>query len=396
MEPIKVLMFGWEFPPNFVGGLGKVTYHLSNALANLGIKISLILPVKGKSSNLKIIPTNFISVKGIKTLLSPYLDEKAYQHLYFLSEREAKIYSRNLKEEVERFTKKGVEIAKRENFDLIHCHDWMTFPAGVKTKEFSGKKLILHVHTTEFDRSCGGYNPFVYDIELNAFNKADKIIAVSNYTKNKIIEGYGISESKIDVVHNAIEFDGIKKNKTYNRKKIVLYLGRLSMHKGPDYFIKAAKKVLEHRDDILFVMAGSGELLPKMIDLACSLGIGDKILFTGRLKDREVKKIYEAADLYVLPSVSEPFGITALEAASNGVPVITSKNAGVREVLTNCLEADFWDVDEIANKIISVIKYKPVKEEITNNAYHELEKISWMKQASKVMNIYNSLLKDIN
>jgi len=389
MKDIKVLMFGWEFPPHTVGGLGKVTYHLSNALADLGVKISLILPIRGKSNNLKIIPTNLISIKGIKTFLTPYLNERSYQYQL---EKEAKIYV-NLRDEINRFTKRGVEIAKQENFDIIHCHDWMTFPAGIETKKFSGKKLILHVHTTELDRSCGGCNPFVYNIELNAFEKADKIIAVSNYTKNKIVEGYGISKDKIEVVHNAIEFNGEKKNKKSKRKKIILFFGRLSLHKGPDYFIRAAKKVLDYKKDVLFVMAGSGELLPEMIDLSCNLGIGDKILFTGRLKEDEVEKIYEIADLYVLPSVSEPFGITVLEAASNGIPVIISKNCGVKEILNNCLEVDFWDVDEIANKMISVLEYEPVRMEITENAYRDLEKISWKKQASHVLNIYNSLLR---
>lgn len=389
MKDIKVLMFGWEFPPHIVGGLGKVTYHLSNALADLGVKISLILPIRGKSNNLKIIPTNLISIKGIKTFLTPYLNERSYQYQL---EEESKIYV-NLRDEINRFTKRGVEIAKKENFDIIHCHDWMTFPAGIETKKFSGKKLILHVHTTELDRGCGGCNPFVYNIELNAFEKADKIIAVSNYTKNKIVEGYGISKDKIEVVHNAIEFNGEKKNKKSKRKKIILFFGRLSLHKGPDYFIRAAKKVLDYKKDVLFVMAGSGELLPEMIDLSCNLGIGDKILFTGRLKEEEVEKIYEIADLYVLPSVSEPFGITVLEAASNGIPVIISKNCGVKEILNNCLEVDFWDVDEIANKMISVLEYEPARMEITENAYRELKKISWKKQAFYVLNIYNSLLR---
>jgi glycosyltransferase involved in cell wall biosynthesis len=273
MEPAKILMFGWEFPPHTIGGLGNVTYNLCNALANLGTKIILILPIKGECNNLKIIPTNFVSIKGIKSLLSPYLCEETYHYQYLLDDEEAKIYAGNLKDEINRFTKRGVEIAKHEKFDIIHCHDWMTFPAGMQTKEFSGKPLILHVHTTELDRSCGGCNPFVYNIELEAFNKADKIIAVSNYTKNKIIKNYNISKDKIEVVHNAIEFDGIEKNKPCNRKKIVLYLGRLSMHKGPDYFIRAAKRVLDYKKDILFVMAGGGELLPEMIDLACNLGI---------------------------------------------------------------------------------------------------------------------------
>ncbi len=389
MAPMKVLMFGWEFPPYSVGGLGKVTYYLSNALTKLGTKISLIVPIKGKSDKLKILPTNLITIKGINTLLSPYLTEKSYQ--YLLSEEEAKIYGGNLKEEISRFTERGVELAKEEDFDVIHCHDWMTFTAGIKTKENSGKPLILHVHTTEFDRSCGGCNPYVYDIEAEGFSKADKIIAVSNYTKNKIIENYNVDENKIEVVHNAIEFDGPPNRKSPQRKKVVLYFGRISMHKGPDYFIKAAKRVIEHDKDVVFVMAGAGELLPEMVNLACDLGIGDKLLFTGRLKDEEVKYIYNSADLYVLPSVSEPFGITVLEAASNGVPVIVSNNSGVKEVLSNCFTVDFWDTEEMANKILSILKYSGIKEEMADNAYKELKNISWDNRAVEINNIYKSI-----
>ncbi len=390
MTPMKVLMFGWEFPPYSVGGLGKVTYYLSNALTKLGTKISLIVPIKGESDKLKILPTNLITIRGINTMLSPYLTEKSYQ--YLLSEEEAKIYGGNLKEEISRFTERGVELAKEEDFDVIHCHDWMTFTAGIKTKEFSGKPLILHVHTTEFDRSCGGCNPYVYNIEAEGFSKADKIIAVSNYTKNKIIENYDVDENKIEVVHNAIEFNGgANNNKIHQRKKVVLYFGRISMHKGPDYFIRAAKKVTEYDKNIVFVMAGGGELLPEMVNLACDLGIGDKLLFTGRLKDEEVKNIYNSADLYVMPSVSEPFGITVLEAASNRIPAIVSNNSGVKEVLNNCFTADFWDTDEIANKVLSILKYSSIKEEMVDNAYKELKNISWDNRAVKINNIYNSV-----
>lgn len=387
---MKLLMFGWEFPPYIVGGLGRVTYHLTKALANLGINITLVLPIKcGEESTIKILPTN-ISIKRIKSLLTPYITEENYQ--YIIEDEDVKIYGSNLKEAVKKYTEKAFEIAKLENFDIIHCHDWLTFPAGIKLKEFTGKPLVLHVHATEFDRSCNGCNPFVYNIELEGFKKADKIIAVSNYIKSKIVSNYNISGNKVEVVHNAIEYDGIKKSKPYNEMKIVLYLGRFSMHKGPDYFIKAAKKVLEHRNDVLFVMAGTGEMLPEMINLACSLDIGDKVLFTGRLSDEEIKQLYEIANIYVLPSVSEPFGLTVLEAVSNGTPAIISKNSGVKEILTNCLEVDFWDSEEIANKILSILRYHPLEEEIIENAYRELERISWEKQAEKVFNIYKSLL----
>jgi glycosyltransferase involved in cell wall biosynthesis len=381
-------MFGWEFPPYSVGGLGKVTYYLTKALSDLGVRISLVLPIRGKSKRIKIIPTN-VSIKTIRTILNPYLNEEEYLNL--LEEEEAKLYGSNLKEEMERFKKKCLEIVKNEEFNIIHCHDWITFPAGIKAKEISNKPLVLHVHATEFDRSGGKCNPWVCDIEKEAFEKADKIIAVSHYTKNNIVNNYFIDPSKVEVVHNAIEYRGAS-NKKVIKKKIVLFLGRLTLQKGADYFIRAAKKVLEKRRDILFVIAGSGEMFPKLVDLACNLGIGDKVLFTGRLSDKEVNKIYEIASVYVMPSVSEPFGLTALEAISRGTPVIVSKNSGVREVIKHCLEVDFWDVDELANKILSTLEYYPLREELVENSYRELKKLSWKNQGKKVLEIYKSLI----
>ncbi len=390
---MNLLMFGWEFPPYVIGGLGRVTYCLSHALSSLGIKITMVLPInKGcNEEKIKLIPTN-VSVKEIKTMLNPYMSEEEYQQI--LEGHDAKIYGGDLKEAIEKYTARAVEIGKKEDCDIIHCHDWMTFPAGIKLKKESGKPLIVHVHATEFDRSGGGYNLFVYKIESEGFKEADKIIAVSNYTKNKIVENYNIDENKIEVVHNAIETKIKKKRKPYSKMKIVLYLGRFSIQKGPDYFIKAAKRVLDYRNDVLFVMAGTGELLPQMIDLACALNIGDKILFTGRLSDEDVQRIYENTDIYVLSSVSEPFGLTVLEAVSNGVPTIVSKNSGVREVLKNCFEVDFWDTEEMANKILSVLRYRILEEEITKGAFSELKEISLEKQASKMIGVYNSLLRD--
>ncbi|MGC9310541.1 MAG: glycosyltransferase family 4 protein, partial [Candidatus Aenigmatarchaeota archaeon] len=383
-------MFGWEFPPHSVGGLGNVTYNLTNSLADLGVKITLFLPVKGESETLRIVSTG-ISVSNVDAAFMPYMSESEYSQS-IMDERmkccpdntktggnlsinplalkgNAMLYCGDLFAELERFARVCGGLIKNEEFDVIHCHDWLTFRAGVLAKEISGKPLIFHVHTTELDRSCGGRNQRAYDIEKECFGKADRIIAVSNYTKNKIVKGYGIDPNKIDVVYNAITFNGQRKNKPWNNKKIVLYFGRISLHKGPDYFIKAAKKVLEYENNVVFVVAGGGELLPKMIELACFLGIGDKVLFTGKLSDEEVEKIYEAADIYVMPSVSEPFGITALEAASHGTPIIISKNSGAKEVLRHCLEVDFWDTDEMANKILSILKYPPLQKEMAANAY---------------------------
>jgi len=382
-------MFGWEYPPKFIGGLGKVTYELCDALAKKGIDITLVLPIRGSSNKITIIPTN-ISVIGVKTLLNPYLTKKTN---YLFTTKENELYSGNLYDEVEKYTKKCIEIIKDVDFDIIHCHDWMTFKAGVLAKKYSNKKLILHVHSTEYDRSIGSCNPYVYSIEMEGFKNADKIIAVSEYTKRKLVEVYNINKNKINVVHNAVIFDGnIRKRISNSKNKIVLFLGRLSLQKGPDYFIKSAKRVLEYYKDVIFVLAGDGELLPNLINLSCELGIETKMLFTGRLSDEEVHELYSIADLYVMPSVSEPFGLTALEAASKGVPIIISKNSGVREILRHALEVDFWDIEELTNKIICALNYLPLKECIIENTYQTLPDISWDKQADKLINIYNNLL----
>lgn len=382
-------MFGWEFPPYSVGGLGRVCYHLTNTLADKGINISLVLPVKGESNKIRILSSN-LSLSPVRTILSPYLSRETYQVLKS-HQRDNYLYGGNLKEEIERYTSECKKIIRGERFDIIHSHDWMTFKAGILAKRLYNKPLILHVHTTEFDRSCG-FEPYeyAYKIEKEGFEIADKIIAVSSFLKNRIINNYGIDEKKIEVVHNAI--DSEKKLIVKEGKKIVLYLGRITLHKGPDYFVRAAKRVLDFYDDVIFVMAGGGELLPKMIELSCELGIGDKILFTGYLTDEEVEKLYQLADVYVMPSVSEPFGLTALEAATNGTPVILSKNSGVKEVLKNSLLVDFWDVNDIANKIISVLAYRPLKECLIEESAKELQNISWEKQANKIISIYKELI----
>ena len=384
---MKILMFGWEFPPHNVGGLGRVCYELTKSLAKHDMNITLILPVNIKSPEfMKIIPTN-IEIKEIQSPLNPYMNQMTYQKLF----KYFKMYGSNLYDEVERYTNRCKSIIKDINFDLIHAHDWMTFKAAVHAKQFSGKPLVLHVHTTEFERSCGlGQNKYAYEIEKHGFEHADLIITVSNFERENIAKNYGVDRNKIRVVHNATNpvknKDKIKKN-----NKIVLYLGRITLQKGPDYFIRAAKKVLSVHPDVTFVMAGDGELLPDMINLACELGIGDKVLFTGFLSENDVYKIYQIADLYVMPSVSEPFGLTALESLTNETPILISKTSGVSEVLNHYLKVDFWDIDEMANKIISVLKYKPLGECLAENGCKEVNNLSWDAQTKKVIDIYKEL-----
>jgi glycosyltransferase involved in cell wall biosynthesis len=271
----------------------------------------------------------------------------------------------------------------------------MTYTAGIAVSAMSGKPLVVHVHSTEFDRSGEHVNQMIYDIEREGMHRADKVIAVSYYTRNIIISRYGVSGDKVEVIYNGVEHNGtwslggtgIKKN-----EKIVLFLGRITMQKGPEYFLHAAKKVLEVMDDVKFVMAGSGDMMYRAIELAAELGIGHKVLFTGFLRGEDVRKIYEMADLYVMPSVSEPFGIAPLEALDYDVPVIISKQSGVSEVLTHALKVDFWDVNEIANKTIAVLKYPPLQMTLKSHGNFEVRKLRWRDAAEKCSRIYKETL----
>jgi len=400
---MKVLMFGWEFPPFNSGGLGTACFGLTKGLANQNIEVTFVLPrrVDLNVDFLKIIyGDDENSIKKsyfVNSLLQAYSTSKEYEERLF-NEKKDTIYGSNLFEEVERYGAIGEKIASSEEFDIIHAHDWLTYKAAISAKKVSGKYLVIHVHATEFDRGGGNnINQYVYDIEKRGMEEADKIIAVSNFTKQKIINHYGISSDKISIVHNAVEFENyaveqmheLKKN-----KKIVLFLGRLTLQKGPDYFVSAAKKVLEFYPEVVFVVAGSGDMEHSIIKKVAEMGISDKFIFTGFLHGKDIKKAYHMADLYVMPSVSEPFGITPLEALTCGTPVLISNQSGVSEVLTHCLKTDFWDVDEMTNKIVSVLRYDELKNSLKNNGLQEVQKFDWNEPAIRCIDIYNKLLKD--
>ena len=303
------------------------------------------------------------------------------------------MYGASLFEEVYKYSEVAKDIALSEDFDIIHCHDWMTFQAGINAKKIKNKPLVVHVHSTEFDRTGGnGVNQHVYDIERYGMEYADFVIAVSNFTKNKIIKHYGINPEKIGVVHNAIELkdDAVFEIKKY--EKVVLFLGRITLQKGPDYFLYAAKKVLDYDPDVKFIIVGSGDMERFIIEKAAELGISKNVLFAGFLQGNEVSKAYKMADLYVMPSVSEPFGITALESIRNGTPVLMSKQSGVSEVIKHCLKADFWDVDDIANKILAALHYKALHQTLKEHGSLEIKKFNWDEPAKKCINIYNKLI----
>jgi glycogen(starch) synthase len=417
---MKTFMLGWEFPPFISGGLGTACYGLTKAMDALGIKVTFVLPkahTGHSSGHVKILSNPSITESGISTgfknlkfltitsSLKPYINASSYRYRSIHSKfgsgaglkqsRDIDNYSTDMYLEVCRYAEKAAKIAETEDFDVVHAHDWMTYPAGVAVSRMSGKPLIVHVHSTEFDRSGRNVNQMVYDIEREGMHAASKVITVSNFTKGLIVKHYGIAPEKVEVVHNAVETDGSNSSSRFDedkKDKIVLYLGRITMQKGPEYFLAAAKKVLEVIQNVKFIMAGDGDMTPRIIELAARLGIGHKVLFAGFLRGDDVKKAYQMADLYVMPSVSEPFGIAPLEAMRQNVPVLISKQSGIAEAVVHALKVDFWDINEMANKIIAVLRRPPLKTTLCSNGFLEARKFRWEDSARKVKKIYEETM----
>ena len=306
-------------------------------------------------------------------------------------------YAGDLFAEVQRYAALAAEIARGETFDVVHAHDWMTFPAGLAVAGIKGVPLVVHVHSTEFDRSGLAVDQRIYDIERRGMHGAMKVVAVSHLTKNLVTHHYGIDPGKVEVVYNAIEtapglsFDP-EQYSIHTDEKIVLFLGRITMQKGPEYFLAAAKRVLDVMDNVKFVMAGSGDMIRRTVEMAASMGIGHKVLFTGFLRGPDVEKVFKMADLYVMPSVSEPFGIAPLEAMSHDVPVIISKQSGVSEVLSHALKVDFWDVNEMANKIVAVLRHPPLASTLRQHGSFEVKRLSWTDSAKACLAIYQQAM----
>ncbi len=313
----------------------------------------------------------------------------------FVATSSGEIYASDMVRDVQNYKNTVLEIATEEDFDVIHAHDWMTYTAGIAAAALTGKPLVVHVHSTEFDRSGLHVNQWIYDIERAGMHAADRIVAVSHLTKSTCVSRYGVPGDKIEVVYNAVEMNGTM-GRNGNRlpaaigreEKIVLFLGRVTMQKGPDYFLSAARKVLDVMPNVRFIIAGSGDMIRRTVEMAVNMGIGHKVLFTGFLRGDDVAKVFKMADVYVMPSVSEPFGIAPLEALSHDVPTIISKQSGVSEVLTHVLKVDFWDVDEIANKIIAVLRHPPLRETLKQHSSLELRKLSWLDSAKQCVKVY--------
>ncbi len=406
---MQVLMFGWEFPPINSGGLGVACHGIVEGLVHHGQQVYLVLPKvipemqQFDSGVFKLLDAHQsggkVKTMAIKSsLYSPYATTESYRT--FLEKINAdstdrSLYGSNLFEEVYRYAAKGAAYAQKVPHDIIHSHDWLTAEAGIQAKLLSGKPHVMHVHATEFDR-CGGHpNQQVYEMERRGMEHADRVIAVSDFTKQMLVKHYGIPAHKIDVVHNAVKANYKQYQKTHhlnNYDQIVLFLGRMTMQKGPDYFLKMAKKVLETNPNVKFVMAGDGDMMEQVISMSAGLGIERNVLFSGFLKGDEVARAYQSADLYVMPSVSEPFGIAPLEAIRNGAPVLISKQSGVSEVIRNALRADFWDIDEMANQVLAVLQYPALHQTLKEKSMVEVDRMSWMDRAKDIINSYQRAL----
>ena len=424
-------MFGWEFPPHISGGLGTACYGITRGMASIpDLDVLFVVPKAfGDEDTSKvegIIGANDISIYNkrirysqmskqldyieVDSQLVPYVDPDDYYKLkslnvgdgfkYFQTDEQGKFhfsggYGSRLLEEIRNYAVIGNIIAQENTFDVIHAHDWLTYPAGIAAKEASGKPLVIHVHATDFDRSGGSVNPVVYDIEKRGMEASDKIIAVSNLTRNTVIEKYGIPADKVVTVYNAV--DPIKSEfNNFSPKgvdeKIVTFLGRISMQKGPEYFIEAAYKVLQKMDNVRFVMAGSGDMMEKMVRRAASLKIMDKFSFTGFLRGQDVYSMLKMSDLYVMPSVSEPFGISPLEAMQSEVPVLISYQSGVAEILTYAIKTDFWDIDAMADAMYGVLNYPSLGKMFAKYGKEEVDSLKWENSAKQIKKVYDSVL----
>ncbi len=396
-------MFGWEFPPHNSGGLGVACYGLTKSLSRTNVSVTFVLPKKlgGLEHDfLKIVFANIrnIKLRSITSIIHPYITAELYDE-YLLKTPEHELYGLNLFDEVRRYGLQARLIAMEEDYDVIHAHDWLSFRAGIEAKRVSGKPLVVHVHATEFDRTAGNPNQYIYEEERRGLHAADCIIAVSQHTKNVIVEHYGILPERVMVVHNGIDHQEHRHhlplalaNIRTQGKKIVLFVGRITIQKGPDYFIKVAKRVLEYAPDTLFVISGTGDMEHQIIRLASDLGLGDKIIFAGFVRGDELLKLYRAADLYVMPSVSEPFGLTALEALANGTPILVSKQSGVSEVLTHVLKSDFWDIDDMADKIVNVVGSPGLQDTLGKLGTKDVEHVTWENAAGKCVQIYEDII----
>lgn len=394
---MRVLMIGWEFPPFFSGGLGVHAFYLTKHLTSKDVQILYVMPYKGVKVSAPWLKILQVPVEGD---IGPYLQilgdgsfKTAFgEDKYPANPVEgAKKYAENVVKAVREYIR-----VTGERFDLIHCHDWITFLAGIRLKEILGIPLVVTFHSTEYSRTADRPYEAILNIEREASSRADRIIAVSRKFKQELVERLGTDPEKIDVIYNAIDtepFERVKLSEFRKDHPIVLFFGRLTFQKGPEYFLRAAKLVSEVMPEVKFIIAGKGFLLPSLIQEAARMGIADKVLFLGYVPEEKKALLYRYADVYVMPSVYEPFGITALEAMAAGTPVIVSKSAGVTDLVKHVLTVDFWDVEELANKIISVLQHKALCNVLARNGYIEIKRYTWDSAAELTLQTYKKVLE---
>ncbi|MBT9132226.1 glycosyltransferase family 1 protein [candidate division NPL-UPA2 bacterium Unc8] len=430
---MRVLTLTWEFPPLFTGGLGMACYGIVKALLRLGIEVDLIIPTKEevyfplrKEEDADSLPLSFPDPgkrkkRGGKITIKEILEEGAIVGAYYTTgervweriweriweEEPLEAYRKSssldnlrqllsgdhfLFQEVRRYTTLAFGIAKQLDFDVIHAHDWLTYPAGILLKEFSGKPLAVHMHATEFDRAGGPGAEGIHHIEYLGISLADRVIAVSGYTANMLAERYRADKRKIRVAHNAFALSGKEKEKKRLFKEItILFLGRITIQKGPDYFLEVARRVLEKEKNVRFIVGGIGDMQRQMLHRSASFAPGTKILFAGFLKREEVEEILRAADIFVMPSVSEPFGIVTLEAMSYGAVAIVSRQSGIVEVVKNVYKVDFWDIDRIVSIILELVSKPEKLREVSRKSVEEAKKFQWEETARKIADVYKEI-----
>jgi glycogen(starch) synthase len=398
---MKVLMLGWELPPYNSGGLGIACYQLCKALSKNDIDIEFILPYQAEH-DIDFMQVTAASPQGIEAVMRSGI---AYDSLRYFKQDGGEA-TLSLPDQQRLYERTVERMVAGKQFDIIHAHDWLTFRAGLRAKERTGSPLVLHVHSVESDRSGSSQgNPLVKEIEGLSMQLADRVIAVSQHTKNKIVEDYGIPADKVEVVHNSIEpselapldADNAYHYLTLMKQlgyRVVVNVGRLTIQKGLPNLLKAAKEVIEREPKTLFLIVGSGEQYFELIEQAAKLCIGANVIFTDFQRGKRWRDAYAIGDLFVMPSVSEPFGLTPLEAAGYGTPSLISKQSGVGEVLHSCLKVDYWDVNEMANQILSVLKHGSLREELQAGAYREYQRLSWHDVSDKVLDLYQSHLAE--
>ena len=418
---MKALMLGWEFPPHISGGLGTATYGITKGLSSQeDMDITLMLPAPSgdeDSSYMSIIGASEVPIvyqdpsrEYLEERIGRVMTSEMYYHLrdhiyadfrYMLTDDIGCIqfsgkYGDNLIDEINNYSIVAGVVARADHYDLIHAHDWVTYPAGIHAKQVLGVPLVIHVHATDFDRSRGNVNPTVYAIEKDGMDHADHIMCVSELTRRTVIEKYHQDPSKVTAVHNAVipleESILNMPDKRGVTDKVITFLGRLTMQKGPEYFVEAAARVLAKKRDVRFVMAGSGDKMDEMIRLVAEKRISDRFHFTGFMKGRQVYEVYHASDVYVMPSVSEPFGITPLEAMQCGVPCIISKQSGCSEILTYAIKLDYWDVDAMADAMYALVTYPALHDLLSQRGLDEVAGITWDKVALKIRGLYDQVL----